>query len=83
MAQTTPANVFAAKKVKLDLLAMFSGNVEKLEGWLFAIEQYCQILGVTDTLDKVKLGISRLKKDALTWWRGFLVQHPNSLIDGR
>ena len=51
---------------------MFSGNAEKLEGWLFAIEQYCQIVGITDTLNKVKLGISRLEKDALTWWQGFL-----------
>ena len=67
-----PANVFAAKKVKLDLTAMSSGNAEKVEGWLFVVEQYCQIVGITDTLDKVKLGISRLEKDALTWWGGFL-----------
>ena len=82
MAQAPPANVFAAKKVKLDLPAMFSGNVEKLEDWMFAIEQYCQIIGIMETLYKVKLGISRLEKDALTLWQGFLVQHPNSLIDG-
>ena len=75
-------NVFTAKKVKLDLPAMFSGNAKKMEGWLFAIEQYCQIISVTDTLNKVKLGISRLEKDALTWWRVFLAQHPKSLIDG-
>ena len=61
---------------------MFSGNAEKLEGWLFAIEQDCQIGSITSTLDKVKHGISRLEKDALTWWQGSLVQHPNSLIDG-
>ena len=67
MAQTPPDNGFAAKKVQLDLPAMLSGNAEKLEGWLFAIEQYCQIVGVTDTLDKVKLGISRLEKDASIW----------------
>ena len=60
---------------------MFSGNAEKWEGWLLAIEQYCQIVGITDTLNKVKLGISRLEKDALIWWQGFLVQHPNSLAD--
>ena len=82
MAQAPPANVFAAKKVKLDLPAMFSGNAEKLEGWMFPIEQYCQTIGVTDTLNNIKLGISRLGKDALTWWQGFLVYLPNSLIDG-
>ena len=51
MAQAPPASVFAAEKVKIDLPAMFSSNAEKLEGWLFAIEQYFQIIGVTDTLD--------------------------------
>ena len=76
MAKAPPANVFAAKKVKLDLPAMLSGNAEKLEGCLFAIEQYCQIFGITDTLDKMKLGISRLEKDKLIWWRGFLAQYP-------
>ena len=49
---------------------------------MFAIEQYCQIISVTGTLDKVQLDISRLEKDALTWWQGFLAQYPNSLIDG-
>ena len=33
-----PANVFAAKKVKLELPAMFGGNPDKLEAWLFAVE---------------------------------------------
>ena len=63
MAQAPPDNVFAVKNIKLDLPEMFSGNAEKLEGWMFAIEQYCQIVSVTDTLDKVKLGISRLEKN--------------------
>ena len=61
MAQTPPVNVFAAKKVKLDLHAMLSGNEEKLEGWMFIIQQYCQIVGVTYTLNKVKLSISSVR----------------------
>ena len=66
-----PTNVFAVKKVKLDQPAMFSGNVEKLEDWLFATEQYCQIIGVTDTLDKVNLGSSRLEKGWVDMVVGF------------
>ena len=40
---------------------------------MFVVQQYCQIVGVTDTLNKEKLAISRLEKDALIWWQGFLV----------
>ena len=61
---------------------MFGGNLDKLEAWLFAVEQYCLMVDVTSELDKVKLGVSRLEKDALTWWRSYLQHNPNALIDG-
>ena len=51
---------------------LFGGNPDKLEAWLFAVEQYCLMVDVTSELDKVKLGVSRLEKDALTWWRSYL-----------
>ena len=40
------------------------------------------MVDVTNELDKVKLGVSRLEKDALTWWRSCLQHNPNALTDG-
>ena len=40
------------------------------------------MVDVTNELDKVKLGVSRLEKDALTWWRSCLQHNLNALADG-
>ena len=65
------ANVFAAKKVKLELPPVFKGNPNALTAWLFSIEQCCEMVDLTEDSDQVKLAVSRLGGDALTWWHSF------------
>ena len=46
--------------------------------WLFQIEQYCKKVSVSVDADKIKLAVSRLEKDALTWWRQYSQSHPDA-----
>ena len=78
-ANAASLNVFAAKKVKLDLPVKFDGTPSRLNAWLFAIEQYCTVVDLVDGSDRVKLAVSRLEKDALTWWRQYVVANPAAL----
>ena len=41
----------------------------ELSGWLFEVEQYCDIVGIVKPIDRVRLAVSRLERDAFTWWR--------------
>ena len=54
MTNPPPTNVFAAKKSKLGLPAMFAENPEKMEILLFLVEQYCLRVDVKK-LDSIKL----------------------------
>ena len=62
------ANVFAAKKVKLELPPLFAGDPAKLSTWIFAVEQYCDLVDINSDHDHVKLAVTHCEKDALTWW---------------
>lgn len=55
---------------------MFDGTPKHLTSWLFSVNQYATLVGLSDD-DKVKLAVSRLEKDALTWWRQYDAQHTN------
>ena len=37
-------------------------------GWKFAIEKYCDTVGMSIPTNRVNLAVSRLKKDAFIWW---------------
>ena len=67
--QQTGQPTFTAKTVKLDLPAKFDGRPAALTSWLFDIEQYCVLVGIVSPTEMVKLAVSRLEKDAHTWWR--------------
>ena len=55
---------FVAAKIKLDLSLKFASKPSKLVGWLFEMEQYCDIVGIVKPADKVRLAASRLEHDA-------------------
>ena len=59
---------FAAAKIKLDLAPKFAGKPSELFVWLFEVEQYCDIMGIVKPIDRVRLAVFRLERDALTWW---------------
>ena len=60
---------FAAVKTKLDLPPKFASKLNELTGWLFEVEQYCDVLGIVNSVDRVTLAMSRLQRCAFTWWR--------------
>ena len=60
---------FSAESIKLDLPPKFTGKPSELSGWLFEVEQYCDIVGIVKPVDRVRLAVSRLEGDAFTWWR--------------
>ena len=59
---------FSAASIKLDLPAKFAGKPSELSGWLFEVEQYCNIMSIIKPVDRVRLAVSRLECDAFTWW---------------
>ena len=59
---------FSAANIKLDLLLKFAGKASELSGWLFEVEQYCDIMGIVKPVDRVRLAVSWLEHDAFTWW---------------
>ena len=59
---------FSAANIKLDLPPKFAGKPTELSGWLFEVEQYCNIVGIFKPVNRVILAVSRLKCDAFTWW---------------
>ena len=60
---------FSAANIKLDLPPKFAGKPSELSGWLFEVEQYCDIVGIIKPVDRVRLAVSQLECDAFTWWR--------------
>ena len=68
-----------AKKVKLELPPLFAGDPAKLSTWIFAVEQYCDLVDINSDHDRVKLAVTRCEKDALTWWRQYCATHPDAI----
>ena len=58
-----------AAQLKLDKPAKFEGDSKELANWLFNLEQYCLVCGVTDVTEQVKVAVTFLAGRALTWWR--------------
>ena len=57
---------FAATNIiKLDL-PQVAGKPSELSGWLFEVEQYCNIVGIIKPIDRVRLALSRLECDTFT-----------------
>ena len=56
-------------KIKVSPPPNSDGTGAKLHNWLFLVNQYCEILGVTIPTDQVKYAVSLLTGKALTWWR--------------
>ena len=52
----------------MDLPPKFAGKPSELPGWLFEVEQYCDIVGIVKPIDRVILAVSQFERDAFTWW---------------
>ena len=48
---------FSAANIKLDLPPKFAGKPSELSGWLFEVEQYCNIVGIVKPVDRVRLAV--------------------------
>ena len=58
---------FSVPNIQLNLPHKFAGKPSELSGWLFEVEQYCDIVGIVKPVDRVRLAVLRLEHDAFTW----------------
>ena len=59
---------FTLKTVKLNLPAKFDGRPVALTSLFFNTEQYCVLVGIASPTEIVKHAMSRLEKNAHTYW---------------
>ena len=58
----------AASKVKFTRPDAFKGDHKLLRTWLFRMNEYTELCGITIPTEKVKLAVLGLEGAALTWW---------------
>ena len=58
----------AASKVKFTSPDPFKGDHTLLHTWLFRMNEYIELCGITISTEKVKIAVSGLDGAALTWW---------------
>ena len=66
MVQNIGEPTFRLKQVKLELPPRYDGKPSIVNTWLFEVEYYSAIVGVSSPTDVVKLAVSRLERDAHT-----------------
>ena len=69
-AQAVPQQVVFGKttaQLKLDKPAKLEGDSKELANWLFNLEQYRMVCGVTDIKEQVKVPVMFLSDRALMW----------------
>ena len=55
--------------MKLEKPEQFTGVPSKLQNFLFSVQLYCGVCGVTTSTEMVKVAVTLLAEKALTWWR--------------
>ena len=58
----------AASKVKFARPDAFKGDHKLLRTWLFHMNEYTELCGITIPTEEVKLAVLGLEGAALTWW---------------
>ena len=58
----------AASKVKFTSPDPFKGDHKLLCTWLFHMNEYTELCGITISTEKVKMAVLGLDGAALTWW---------------
>ena len=58
----------AANKVKFTSPDLFKGDHKLLHTWLFHMNEYTELCGITISTEKVKMVVLGLDGAALTWW---------------
>ena len=58
-----------ASKMKLEKPEPLSGINSKLQTFLFSLQLFSGICGVTSNAEMVKVVVTLLTEKALTWWR--------------
>ena len=58
----------AASKVKFTSLDPFKGDHKLLCTWLFCMNEYTELCGITISTEKVKMALLGLEGASLTWW---------------
>ena len=58
----------AASKVKFTSPDPFKGDHKLLHTWLFHMNKYTELCGITISTEKVKMAVLGLEGAALIWW---------------
>ena len=58
----------AASKVKFTRPDPYKGDHKQLRTWLFRMNEYAELCGITIPTEKVKIAVLGLEGAALTWW---------------
>ena len=58
----------AASKVRFTSPDPFKGDHKPLRTWLFHMNEYIELCGITISAEKVKMAVLGLDGAALTWW---------------
>ena len=58
----------AVKKVKFTSPDPFKGDHKLLCTWLFHVNEYTELFGITISTEKVKMAVLGLEGAALKWW---------------
>ena len=56
-------------KHKIREAEKFDGDATKLANWTCNVQQFCEVEGVTQPAEIVKMAVTLLTGKALTWWR--------------
>ena len=65
----TGPGTLTGSNIKLEKPEKFDGDAQKLANWTFNIQQFCEVAGVTQPTEIVKMAVTLLTGKALTWWR--------------
>ena len=57
-----------ASKVKFTSPDPFKGDHKLLHTWLFHMNEYTELCGITISTEKVKMAVLELEGAALIWW---------------
>ena len=69
-----------ASKVKFTCPDPFKGEHKLLRTWLFCMNEYTELCGITISTEKVKMVVLGLEDDTLTWWESVQTE-PWAVLD--
>ena len=58
-----------SSSIELEKPEKYDGDAQKVGNWTFKVQQFCEVAGVTQMIEVVKMAATLLTGKALTWRR--------------